>query len=86
MIYVFAVAGVMIWVIGVGWLCLIDRMWAYALAFVIFVVPIGMAVQSVVEYDKKFPCVQYETRLQYNVATKTTMPMRVCVLRGEWLD
>ena len=36
------------------------------------------------KYENENPCVQYETQLQYNPATKTMMPMRVCVMRGEW--
>jgi len=31
------------------------------------------------------PCAKYETTLQYNVATKTTMPMRYCAVEGEWV-
>ena len=38
-----------------------------------------------VEYEKKFPCVAYEETLHYNAATKTMMPMRMCVQRGEWV-
>ena len=36
--------------------------------------------------DEKGPCVQYETQLYYNAATKTMMPANVCVLRGEWIE
>lgn len=36
--------------------------------------------------NKKGPCHEYETRLMYNASTKTMMPSRVCVLRGEWID
>jgi len=31
------------------------------------------------------PCAKYETSLQYNAATKTTMPMRYCAIQGEWV-
>ena len=31
------------------------------------------------------PCARYETTLQYNSATKTTMPMRYCAIEGEWV-
>jgi len=31
------------------------------------------------------PCAKYETTLQYNAATKTTMPMRYCAVEGEWV-
>ena len=36
------------------------------------------------EHERDNPCVAYESRLTYNAATKTMMPMRVCVERGEW--
>lgn len=37
-----------------------------------------------IQYERDHPCVAYESRLTYNAATKTMMPMRVCVERGEW--
>lgn len=38
-------------------------------------------------YDRQqdTPCVKYETSMQFNAATKTVMPLRVCVERGEWV-
>ena len=39
-----------------------------------------------IESDQEFPCVKYETTMQYNGATKTVMPMRYCVERGEWVQ
>lgn len=36
--------------------------------------------------NSKGPCVQYETQMHFNAATKTVMPARVCVLRGEWVE
>jgi len=36
--------------------------------------------------EEKGPCAQYETQLYYNAATKTMMPAKVCVLRGEWVE
>ena len=39
-----------------------------------------------IESDQEFPCVKYETTMQYNSATKTVMPMRYCVERGEWVQ
>ena len=35
--------------------------------------------------QEKGPCVAYETQLHYNAATKTMMPAKVCVNRGEWV-
>ena len=37
-----------------------------------------------IEYGERNPCALYESRPIYNSATKTMMPMRVCVERGEW--
>lgn len=31
------------------------------------------------------PCVEYKTTMQYNAATKTTMPVRYCAEYGEWV-
>lgn len=43
------------------------------------------ALDKMVEYETAHPCAAYETRMTYNAATKTPMPMRVCVERGEWI-
>lgn len=32
------------------------------------------------------PCFKWQTQLMPNAATKTMMPSRVCVLRGEWVE
>ena len=42
-------------------------------------------INAMLEYERDNPCVAYESRLTYNAATKTMMPMRVCVERGEWV-
>jgi len=58
-----------------GWLltvgCLVSLAWVLA---------------ELMEYESEHPCAQYETRMQYNAALKTMAPMRVCVLRGEWVS
>lgn len=41
---------------------------------------------AVLESSSKGPCVKHETQMHYNAATKTMMPARVCVLRGEWVE
>lgn len=50
----------------------------------------GCSAVSITAVDKKEnekgPCHQYETQMMYNAATKTMMPSRVCVLRGEWVE
>ena len=53
---------------------------------VAIVVPIGLLVEAAIDQSKTGPCHQYETRMMYNAATKTMMPSRVCVLRGEWVE
>jgi putative ABC transport system permease protein len=46
---------------------------------------LALTINAMVEHEQKNPCVTYESRLTYNAATKTMMPMRVCVERGEWI-
>lgn len=38
------------------------------------------------EAENKNPCLEYETTMMYNVATKTMMPIRSCKKRGEWVE
>ena len=47
---------------------------------------LGLMINYSVSVETKGPCHAYETQLIYNAATKTMMPSRVCVLRGEWVD
>lgn len=46
----------------------------------------GVIIQTHIEEGKSGPCVAYETQMHYNAATKTMMPAKVCVLRGEWVE
>ena len=55
-----------------------------ALCFLIFLI-LGLVINADIKSEDKGPCHAYETQLMYNVATKTFMPSRVCVLRGEWV-
>ena len=36
------------------------------------------------EESKQGPCVEWQTQIMYNAATKTMMPAKFCVQRGEW--
>lgn len=36
------------------------------------------------EESKKGPCIEWQTQMMYNAATKTMMPAKFCVQRGEW--
>lgn len=56
-----------------------------ALAALVIIV-LGAILNVSLKVSDKGPCHQYETRLMYNAATKTMMPSRACVLRGEWLE
>jgi len=47
---------------------------------------LGVVLNVSFKEDEKGPCHQYETQMMYNAATKTMMPSRVCVLRGEWME
>ena len=38
-----------------------------------------------VNEKEKGPCFEYETGVRYNPTTKTMMPYRKCVDRGEWV-
>ena len=45
----------------------------------------GVMLSISFKESEKGPCHQYETQMMYNSSTKTMMPSRVCVLRGEWV-
>lgn len=59
---------------------------AGAAAIVLVIVVLGVAINATIKEGEKPPCHQYETQMTYNAATKTMMPYRVCVLRGEWVE
>ena len=46
---------------------------------------LGVVLHASFKESEKGPCHKYETQMMYNAATKTVMPYRVCVLRGEWV-
>lgn len=81
----FAVAAAVILV----WLALkaVDGSAAACAGLVVFAVfVLGVIINAAIKASEKGPCHQYETRLMYNAATKTMMPYRVCVSRGEWIE
>jgi len=67
---------------------LLDRGVTLEFAFSVFALAgiLAWFISSYADYEKQYPCTLYETRMHYNAATKTPMPMRVCVERGEWVD
>ena len=54
-------------------------------AIVLTTVILGVVLHISFKESEKGPCHKYETQMMYNTATKTVMPYRVCVLRGEWV-
>ena len=48
------------------------------------VIAIALVIWMVDQPNTK-PCVRHETMMQYNAATKTTMPVRYCAQYGEWV-
>lgn len=77
----------------VGWICVILWLASKAIddnkiiygVFAIFVT-IAPILYPADSEENKGPCAQYETQMHYNAATKATMPARVCVNRGEWIN
>ena len=54
-------------------------------AVVMSVLTVAFVIGVASEEEKKGPCVKYETQWSYNAGTKTNMPYKVCVERGEWI-
>lgn len=54
-------------------------------AIILFTLILGVTLNIAWKENEKGPCHQYKTQMMYNAATKTIMPSRVCVLRGEWV-
>ena len=59
---------------------------ARCLSVIFWIITLAFLCYAVVESNNKGPCVKHETQMHYNVATKTMMPARVCVQRGEWVE
>lgn len=57
-----------------------------AITFLLMGIFIGAIIELAKSENKRGPCVSYETQMHFNAATKTMMPARVCVLRGEWIE
>ena len=55
-----------------------------ALYIFVFLI-LGLMINYTAKTEAIGPCHEYKTELMYNVATKTYMSSRVCVLRGEWV-
>lgn len=59
---------------------------ARAAAIGLVIIMLGSMINALIKNGERGPCHQYDTQLMYNAATKTMMPSRVCVLRGEWVE
>lgn len=94
MSYIFAAIGVVIW-LGLAFVVMgmfIDELEVFesrsktiALAIVLTIGLIAVLIWVANQSDNR-PCVRYDTTMQYNAATKTTMPVRYCAQYGEWVD
>jgi len=58
---------------------------AFGTIFVLIALGLGALIQQMINESERGPCLAYETHTHFNAATKTMMPMRVCVERGEWV-
>lgn len=78
-----------------GWIALLfffvgramdgDGLLYIAGAAVMTVLTVAVVIGAASEEEDKGPCLRYDTKWSYNASTKTTMPYRVCVERGEWI-
>lgn len=60
--------------------------WRWLIPFVgLLIIMIALIIKGLSEDGAEGPCVEYKTQYSYNAATKTNMPYRVCVERGEWV-
>lgn len=55
-------------------------------ALLMLILGFGFLIEVTREETQKGPCLNYETGMQYNPTTKTTMPYRYCTERGEWIE
>ena len=82
---------VIVWcvLVGSGFIRFLDHGATDLKAWVLGAVGVSMlawAISWAVDQEARNPCVEYEARMTYNAATKTMMPMRVCIERGEWVE
>lgn len=57
-----------------------------AVVAVVLVGGLGFAMNEIAKEGERGPCVRSEVQMHYNPATKTMMPARVCIQRGEWVE
>jgi MFS family permease len=90
MIYVFGatlVVAVLGALIGTAILAIDNEDWRWGAVSVVILIGILASVMYLSEAEEsQGPCAKYETQWSYNAATKSSMPYRVCVERGEWIN
>lgn len=73
--------------IGTAILAIENEDWRWGAVSVAILIAILASVMYLdAQEESKGPCAKYETQWSYNAATKSNMPYRVCVERGEWID
>lgn len=73
--------------LGALFLAVENEDWRWGVVSVIVLIGIlagGMYLTD--QEEAQGPCAKYETQWSYNAATKSSMPYRVCVERGEWIN
>ena len=73
--------------LGALFLAIENEDWRWGVVSVIVLIGILAGAMYLSEQEEsQGPCVKYETQWSYNAATKSNMPYRVCVERGEWIN
>ena len=83
------VCGMLAWFFAT-WRCIDAENWLTrwlwgGVAVAITVGGLGAIIQGDMAANARGPCLRYETIMMFNAATKTVMPVRHCVERGEWV-
>ncbi|AHX01089.1 hypothetical protein M316_0024 [Nitrincola phage 1M3-16] len=85
MIYLLVVVLIVGWVVGLAFL--FDKSFGSRGWMMVLILYCTLSLAGLLMFlgsqDSK-PCARYESIMQYNPATKTMMPMKVCVQYGEW--
>ena len=76
--------------VAVAWLWLsIEKDISPLLSFVVLglwmALGLGFVIQAALSEEESGPCLQWETSMIFNPATKMVQPARRCVERAEWV-
>ena len=73
--------------LGTLFLAVENEDWRWGVVSVIILIGILAGAMYLTDQEEsQGPCAKYETQWSYNAATKSNMPYRVCVERGEWIN